>query len=126
MIRGVYTIEAAVITAIILILFQTMILQLFEQHDRVRAYAAAQRYLTQYGGESLSDAERKYLEAAFLEEAEKQLLMIHPDRVSFEKEGLRDTIRYTLGEEERSISARLRVRPLTLLRSAKGLEGKRS
>ena len=126
MIRGVYTIEAAVITAIILILFQTMILQLFEQHDRVRAYAAAQRYLTQYGGESLSDAERKYLEAAFLEEAEKQLLMIHPDRVSFEKEGLRDTIRYTLGEEERSISARLRVRPLTLLRAAKGLEGKRS
>ena len=120
---AVYTVEATLIVWVTLMLLQTTVSALLFCHDRAAVYGAAQRFLTTYAHQEDRTAAAGQAEAAFLDEAAKTLLWIDADKVSFGEAHLRQYIRYSIGGEEREISARTRVQPLVLLRLLKGFTG---
>ena len=118
---AMYTVEATWIVWITLTLLQSAIAALLFCHDRAAIYGTAQRFLSEYTYRA--EAADGQAEAAFLDEAARTLLWIHADKVSFREAHLRRYIRYSIGEEEREISARIRVQPLVLLRALRGITG---
>ena len=123
--RGTYTVEAAFLTGIILLLLQLLITTALTLHDRAAAYETAQLYLSRYAGETAEDpAARKQLEAAFLQDARAMTVHEEISKAVLDRKGLRNRIRYEIGGEEKTVTASKEVRPLVLLRAVRGIMGR--
>lgn len=123
--NGTYTVEAAFLTGIILILLQLLIMTALTLHDRAAAYETAQLHLLRYQEEQEA-SERKKAAADFLQDVDGVTVYRKVTAAGFEQEGLHSLLRYEIDGEAKTVTAAHKARPLVFLRAVRGIIGRKN